>query len=146
MDNSDKFKFLENITDADYAFEAYGRTLAELFENCALAMTGLMADISTVEPKIKKELLFRGEQIDKLLFDFLQELIYFKDAEVLLFCQFHMVEKKIEDEYEIKIVMEGEEINLEKHKLGIDVKAVTYHKYEVKKEKDKWRAQIVLDV
>jgi SHS2 domain-containing protein len=56
------------------------------------------------------------------------------------------MEKKVVDEYEIKIIMEGEEINLEKHKLGVDVKAVTYHKYEVKKEKDKWRAQIVLDV
>jgi SHS2 domain-containing protein len=58
----DKFKFLENITDADYAFEAYGKNLAELFENCALALTSLMVELSTVEPKVKRELLFRGEQ------------------------------------------------------------------------------------
>lgn len=142
----DKFKYLENLTQADYAFEAYGRSVAELFENSAIALTGLMVDISTVEPKIKKELFFRGEQVERMLFDFLQEIIYFKDADVLLFSKFTVSEKKEGDEYSVRIVLEGEEINLEKHKLGIDVKAVTYHKYEVKKENDLWKAVVVIDV
>ena len=49
-----KYKFLEGITEADYAFEAYGKTLNEVFANAALAMTSTMVELNTIKQKIEK--------------------------------------------------------------------------------------------
>ena len=46
-----KFEFLEHIADAYIA--AYGKDLAEAFENAALAMFETMTDTARVEPKIE---------------------------------------------------------------------------------------------
>ena len=51
-----KYKFLEHT--ADIMFEAYGKTLNELFENSALAIFESTANIKTVKAKIKKEIRF----------------------------------------------------------------------------------------
>ena len=48
-----KYKFLEDVALADIAYEAYGKDLNELFENAALAIFELSADMKTVEAKKK---------------------------------------------------------------------------------------------
>ena len=50
-----KYKFLEDIAIADIAFEAYGKDLNELFENAALAIFELSADLDTVDASKKVE-------------------------------------------------------------------------------------------
>ena len=40
----------------------------------------------------------------------------------------------------------GEKIDMKKHEMLVDVKAVTMHMFEVKKEKNIWKARVVLDV
>lgn len=137
-----KFKFLEKVAIADVAFEAYGKNLNELFENCAMAVAETMADTKTVESKIKKEIKLENEKIDQLLFDFVQELIYLKDAEVLLFSKFDVDVKN----GKLKAICYGDKIDIKKQKLRNDVKAITYHMYKVEKLKDKYKVTIVLDV
>ncbi len=143
---SEKFKFLEGITEADYAFEAFGKDLNELFENSASAVMSAQADVKTIKTKEKKEVKLKNEKVETLLFDFLQEIIYYKDAEVLLFNKAKVKIRKVKNEYELVATLEGEEINQEKQKLGADVKAITYHMFEVEQTSKGWRAQIILDV
>ena len=50
-----KFKFLD-ITTADVAFEAYGKTLEELFANAALAMFEVMINTKQIEKKVEKRI------------------------------------------------------------------------------------------
>jgi len=40
----------------------------------------------------------------------------------------------------------GENIDEKKHNLRTDIKAVTYHMFEVKKTGDTWNARVVLDI
>src|SRR5256886_1710065 len=79
------YKFLEEIATADIAFEATGRDLAELFTDAADATMNVMIDnLDAIEPREIRHIELSNDKIDMLLFDFLQELIYFKDAARLL--------------------------------------------------------------
>ena len=63
----------------------------------------------------------------------------------MLFVNFKL---KIEDKRKYFLLAEtkGEKIDPAKHHLKVDVKAVTYHMLEVKRENSLWTAQVILDI
>jgi len=142
---SKKFKFIEEIAIADVAFEAYGTTEAELFENAALAVEETMVDTAGIAPKIKKEIEVESEELDKLLFDFLQELVYYKDAEALLFSKFK-VNIKRNSKYKLTAEVVGEPFDSSKHELRNDIKAITWHMFKVEQTAKGWKCLIIVDV
>jgi len=137
-----KFEFLD-ITTADAAFEAYGKDLNELFSNSALAMFEVMINTEKVGPKIEKEVKVDGNDLESLMFNWLNELLVFYGAENLAFSKF---EVEI-DEKNLKLEAKcyGEEIDPEKHEAKTEVKACTYHKMEIKKN-EFWKARVILDI
>ncbi len=141
----ERFRFLEKIAIADIAFEAYGSTVEELFESSALALFEAMVKLETVEAKETEVIKLESDKVEDLLFDWLSELVYLKDAKSILFSDFKL---KIEDKQKYFLSGEalGEKINPSKHHLKVDVKAVTYHMLEVKQEQGRWTAQVILDI
>ncbi len=139
------YRYLEDIATADAAFEAEGRTLEELFREAAIATFEVMVDTKTVMPRITREILLKNETVDGLLFDWLSELVYLKDADAVLFCRFDVNINK-NDAYELKARVSGDSIDQEKQMLRSDVKAVTFHMFQVKKGKDNWTARVILDI
>ncbi len=139
------YRFLEDIATGDVAFEAEGGTLEELFVEAAVATFEIMVDTMGVEAKITRKVELKNEAVDGLLFDWLSELVYLKDAEAVLFSKFNVNIKK-NDAYELKARVSGENISQQKHDLRSDVKAVTYHMFEVKKTGENWTARVVLDI
>jgi SHS2 domain-containing protein len=138
-----RFEFLD-ITTADVCFVAYGKDLNELFENSALAMFEVMIDTKQVKVEIKKEIKLKAEDLNSLMFDWLNELLFYVDAENLAFSEFDV--KIDEKNFELKAVCKGEKIDREKHETRTVVKSATYHKMEIKKFDGKWRAQVILDI
>ncbi|MBI2101009.1 archease [Candidatus Woesearchaeota archaeon] len=145
--NNDKkrYKFLEDVAIADIAYEAYGKDLNELFENAALAVFELSADLKTVDAKEKIEFGLENEKIDNLLYDFLSEILFLKDSKYMVFNKVK-VEIKQNKKYNLKAIVEGDNINPQKQRLENDIKAVTMHMFEVKKEKNMWKAVVVVDI
>jgi SHS2 domain-containing protein len=138
------YRFLEDVAIADAAFQAEAESLEELFALCAQAAFDVMADTKTIEPKSKEGIELAGENLDELLFDWLAELIYLKDLKSMLFSKFDIeIQKK--NGYSLKASIWGEPVDQKKHRVRVDVKAVTYHLLEVKKEDNKWTARVVLD-
>src|SRR5215472_12819574 len=79
------YRYLEELGTADIAFEATGRDLPELFRDAADATTNVMIDnLEAIEPRETRQIDLSNDQLDMLLFDLLQELIYLKDTERLL--------------------------------------------------------------
>lgn len=138
-----KYKYLEDVAIADIAFEAYGKNLDELFENSAWALFDMMADVKTVKGNNIKKIKLENDKIDNLLFDFLEEIVLIKDRDYFIF---NDVKVKIKEGYKLEAELKGEEINTEKHSLIDDVKAITMHMFDVKKEKEKWKAVVVVDI
>lgn len=143
------WKFVEGLTVADVAFEARGKSLSELFEECAEALTATMVKkVSSVKPLKTKRVKLEYENPEQLLFNFLQELIFLKDAELLLFSKYQVKIKEGNENNLLKLeaVLKGEKLDARKHELLVDVKAVTWHKFKVEKTSSGWRALVVLDV
>src|SRR3989338_3531941 len=140
------YKFLEKISLADVAFEAKGKTLEDMLESAALAVTNTMIkDIKKITHKINKKVNVISDDAEKLTHDFLQEIVFLKDAKKLLFSEFKIKIKYVH-KLELNAVLKGEKLNMKKHELLVDVKAVTWHKFSVKKDGNGWKAIVVLDV
>jgi SHS2 domain-containing protein len=138
-----KFEFVD-ITTADVAFIAYGKDLNELFANASLAMFEVMVNIKKIKPKIKRQVSVKGNDLQSLMFNWLNELLIYVDSENLVFSKFNVkVNKK---SFSLEAECKGEKINPEKHQTKTHVKACTYHRMEIKKEKDIWQAQVILDI
>ncbi len=140
------FRYLSNVALADIAFVARGDTLPSLLEAAARALTEVMVDRRTVVGRVERSIELKSPTVDRLLYDFLTELIVIKDVESLLFKDFKvsMVSGK---EVKLTCVAKGEEIDRERHHLRNDVKAVTMHMFGVKKVRGgQWEARVVLDI
>jgi SHS2 domain-containing protein len=141
------YKYLEDIGTADIAFEATGRDLSELFTSAANATMNVMIEnLDTIEPRETRRIELENNAIDMLLFDFLQELIYFKDAERLLLRVREMRMEEKEGAYSLKATTVGESLDAARHQQRADVKAVTLHDFRVEKTEGGWKAAAILDI
>lgn len=144
------YHYLENVGTADIAFEAAGRDLPELFTAAADATMNVMIDnLDAIEPGETRQIKLANENIEMLLFDFLQELIYFKDAQrLLLRVRDVRIEPKDEGQF-LEAQTAGEQLDDTRHRQRADVKAVTLHGFSVKEDdppKAGWKAKVLLDI
>ena len=141
------YKYLEDIGTADIAFEATGRDLSELFTSAANATMNVMIEnLDAIEPRETRRIELKNDEIDMLLFDFLQELIYFKDAERLLLRVREMRIEEKEGTYSLEATTAGEPLDARRHQQRADVKAVTLHNFGVEKTEGGWKARVLLDI
>ena len=141
------YKFLEEIGTADIAFEATGRDLLELFMATADATMNVMIDnLDAIEPRETRHIELVNDKLDMLLFDFLQELIYFKDAEQLLLRVREVSIDEKDGEFFLKAKTAGEPLDAARHHQRADVKAVTLHDFSVEKQDEGWKARVLLDI
>jgi len=134
----EKFKFLEHT--ADIKFQAFGKTIEEVFSNSALAMTNAMFD-GKVKEKIVKKVKVKGKDNERLLFEFLEELLLLLDSEDFILSGIKKI-KIVGGELEAEFIGD----NASDYDIHIIVKAITYNEMFVKKEKDKYVTQVVVDV
>lgn len=143
MKKAEKFKFLD-ITTADVAFEAYGKTLNKVFSNSAIALFEVMVDTKDVKQTRKKKVEVRGHDMKSLFFNWLSELIFLSDSEHMMFSKFSV---KVDEELLIlNAECYGEKIKPRKHDLRTEVKAATYHKMKIKKNVNGWITRAIVDV
>lgn len=141
-----EFTLLDDVAIADAAFEAKGGTPEALFQATARALYEIMVDPSGVRPSLQRVIRLRHAEIDQLLFNWLSELIYLKDADCALFGDF-LIQLHQGKEWELEAIVQGVEINPKTQSLRADVKAVTYHQFAVTQTDDgSWKARIVLDI
>ncbi|HXC61264.1 MAG TPA: archease [Nitrospiria bacterium] len=140
-----EFNFLEGIVTADVAVAVRGKTIEDLFATAALALFEVMVGTETVQPQREKKLRLEGPIVDRLLYDWLSELVCLKDTDSMLFCRFDLVIKQ-ENGYQLYATIAGEEIDPKRHELRADVKAVTFHRFHVEERQGLWNAEIVFDI
>ena len=141
------YHYLEEIGTADIAFEATGRDLPELFMAAADATMNVMIDnLDAIEPRETRHIELVNDKLDMLLFDFLQEFVYFKDAERLLLRVREALIHENDGKFSLKAKTVGEPLDAARHHQRADVKAVTLHDFSVEKQNDGWKARVLLDI
>ena len=103
-----KYKFLEDVALADIAYVAYGEDLNELFENSALAIFELSAELKTIEPKKKLKIKLENKKLDNLLYDFLSEILFLKDSKYMVFrtVKVKIIENKEKNNWKARVVVD----------------------------------------
>jgi SHS2 domain-containing protein len=125
---------------ADRALRIFGTNLADLFLNAAAGLTHMMvADVSGISIEIEKSIELGAIDTESLLVEWLSELAYWAESEMLVFKKFR-IQKATARHLKAKI-FGGRAALLEKH-----IKAVTYHNLEIIKTGKGLEATIVFDV
>lgn len=141
------YRYLDDIATADVAFEATGKDLEEVFASAAEATAHVMVEEpERILRKQKVSVRLSNEEADMLLFDFLGELVYYKDARRLLLLVEEIRITKKDSGYSLDAVLSGEEFDPARHPLGADVKAVTLHRFSLEQTDNGWKATAILDI
>ena len=116
---------------ADVMVRAFGKSIEECIENAGYALFDQLADLSKVEPKEIFRIDVEGAEPEQLLVDYLSELLYLFDTELVLLSEFHATYKNDL----LTVQAKGEKIDKKKHEMRKAIKAVSYHMIEVAPEK-----------
>lgn len=135
-----KYEYFE--ATADIGLRAYGNDMNEAFENAGLAIFNIISDTSLIIPERKIEFEVASEDDVSLLYDFLEELLFYHETEFMLFSRFDV---EIDDGFHLKAVIYGEEIDWDRHERKTEIKAITFHKMEVNKT-DHVELQAIVDL
>jgi SHS2 domain-containing protein len=141
------YRFHDEISTADVAFEAWGETLEELFIAAAAALLHTMTAAPEQVLRLQKlDIRLQHDELDLLLLAFLQELIFYKDARKLLLHADRVQVEERDGLFHLEVVVSGEPLDVNRHRLLVDVKAVTLHRLQLQFEDGLWRGVVVLDV
>ncbi|MGV8057668.1 MAG: archease [Smithellaceae bacterium] len=138
---------------ADIGCEIFGKTRKELFANSVTALFGLILErsddhrqkstMTIKDHPEEKEIIIAGNDLEDLLINFLREVLYLFNGQrwVITSC----------DPLEINrnhcvARLSGEPYNLKKHKVTMEIKAVTYHGLSIQKTRKGWKARVIFDV
>jgi SHS2 domain-containing protein len=147
-ESDERYTFFDKTADAK--FQAYGSTLEETFKNAQEAMISLMYSIEEItetesNPEVR-EILVEGNNLETLLYNFLEETIFLMSAELIVGLVYKIQIIHKEEMYKLKAIIHGtQSLNLESHG---EVKAVTYNEMYVKFDENSQRyvAQVVVDL
>jgi SHS2 domain-containing protein len=135
-----KFKILEHT--ADGKFQAYGISLDESFINSAYAMISLMTK-NKIKEEIKKKIKIKGKNIEQLLYNFLEEILFLLDSENFILSKIKKI-KIDKGKFLLEAEISGDKTK--NYEIFGNVKAVTYNSMFVKKQKGKFITQVVVDM
>ena len=129
--------------EADIGVRGYGLTLAEAFEQVALAITAVITEPATVGRRERVEIVCENNDPEFLLIDWLNAIIFEMATRHLLFGDFKV---SIADG-QLSAVALGEGVDVARHKPAVEVKGATLTELRVAREASgEWLTQCVVDV
>jgi SHS2 domain-containing protein len=136
-----RFEILEHT--ADIGVRAFGSSTAELFENAALAIQSIALDSTDVEPRQEYPLNVSGTDLESLLVNWLNEIVYYLDGPRVA-----MSRIRVESVTDSNVTGQGwgEPRDPKRHPPQLVVKAATYHQLSIRQENGLWTAEVYLDI
>ena len=142
---AEKFEFLEHT--ADVYIRAHGRTMEETYANAALAMFETMTDTDKISQTQQQTLEVEAEDQYGLLYNWLEALLVKFEVEGMLYSKFQISDwKETAETFKFKAAVWGEKFDPQKHPQKVGVKAVTYHRMMIIREKDRVVLEFILDI
>jgi SHS2 domain-containing protein len=135
------YRILEH--PADMGIEACGPDLKSAFKQAALGLISIIVDPASVDSREQKAVTLHGTDSENLLVKWLSELLYLYDGED--FVTSTITIKKL-TATELEAVLAGEAVDVNKHRLKMDVKAITYHQLKVEERQDGCVVSVFLDI
>ncbi len=140
------FEFRDHT--ADVQVRSWGLSLEEAFAQTAYSlMATITPNLKKITPKVERIITIEAEDKEALLFDFLSEFLYIFDVDELVFNQIYVRSiEKFKDNYKLRATLKGEKFDLNKHEIGIEVKAITYSFLNIEEKHESIVIDIVFDI
>jgi protein archease len=135
------FRTIEHT--ADIGIEVEADTLAELFAGAAEGMFSLIVAPGVGSQHLSRHLTLEANDLEELMFTWLNELLYLLDAQGLLLSRFEIA--RVEPSF-LDATVSGESFDEGRHRLMEEIKAATYHQMTVEHRGGKWFSRIIFDV
>lgn len=141
------YQHLDDLTIADVAFKAWGKSIEVMFLAAAEALLSFMLENFQILRQVESvNIKLKEENLEMLLFNYLQEFIFYKDARQLLLKPISLAIKKAKNSFTLSGKLGGEKIDPARHLLYMDLKAVTLYRFKIDRNNNNWYTTIVLDV
>ena len=140
------FRFVDDIATADCAVEIEAKTLPSLFVDSAMSLTACMTDPSLVRSELLWKVNLEEDNLGRLLYAWLSELVYIRDAENVLLSEFEIDKLETDGRWCLGATVRGERIDHDRHDITVDVKAITMHMFRIEKQGDVWKAFVIFDL
>ena len=128
---------------ADIGVRGRGKTLAQAFEQVAIAMTAVITEPERIQPQQAIELSCAAPDQELLLVDWLNALVYEMATRKMLFSRFDVTLQA----QQLTARAWGEKIDIARHEPTVEIKGATYTELKVAQLTDgSWMAQCVVDV
>ena len=137
------YKFFHHTADAK--FQAFGQTLEETFAHAALAVASLMWDWEKIAENIDIPVMVEGKDLEQLLVNFLEEILYLLDTRhFLLGSVDHVFLERKDGTWSLHSLFRGD-INAGDYEIYGDVKAITYNEIVIN-DRAPFMVQVVADI
>lgn len=139
------YQFLPHTTDA--YIEARGPTLESAFEYAAVALFDTMCNVESISLKITEPVEVDGEDDVILLNRWLEVLLLKFELERKVFSQFTVqpIQERGEG-FHLSAKISGEMYDRKKHGAKVEVKAITFHKMEIERERIITKIRFIVDL
>ena len=134
------FQILDHT--ADVGIRATGDDLAGAFANAARGMFSIITDLDTIQRRESHDVTVTAPDVEALLVNWLNELLYRFEVEGLLFADFAI---DVLTQQQLRATCSGERVDLQRHPMKTGVKAATYHGLEVHQDHP-YHVQVILDI
>ncbi len=135
------YRYVDHTADA--AMIASGPSLAEAFASAGEGLAAFLCDPATVKPRVTMDIAVSAPELESLLVEWLSEINYRFEVDRFAFRRFEV--RAIGDTV-MTATGYGEPLDLSRHRVGEQVKAVTYHQLEIDRRKDGVSVRVVFDV
>ncbi len=137
------FQYLEHTADVGVDVEA--DDLAQAFSEAGLALFGIMTETEGFEAKTEVQVSATGDDLESLLYNWLEELIFTFDTERLILVRIEVGDISA-DPPSIRATCFGEEFDQSVHGSGTEVKAITYHRMKVEVGDERVHLRYFVDI
>jgi SHS2 domain-containing protein len=128
---------------ADIGIVSYGTDIKQVFSNTAFGLFSLITELDNIQENLQRDIEISSQDIESLLVEWLNELLYIFDVDHIVFKRFEFAEL---NKRALKVRCFGDKINPEQQEIKREVKAATYHMLSINRENDGYRAQVIFDI
>ena len=141
-DRPDWLELLDHTADEGIAVRA--GTREALFARLGWGMFFLITDMGRVEPRDKVLVSVEAPDVEALVVRWLSELNFLHTTRHWLFSRFDV--RPMGDDRSMTAEAFGEPIDLRRHAVHTEIKAITFHGLQVRSDASGWHGRVLFDV
>ena len=133
---------------ADFGIRAKAERLDTLFVEAARGLLALMLiNPEAVQPREERTFHLQGDDLEGLLHDWLDELLFLFSAKRFAPIDFQVAfEGDAAHPTGLNATVRGEPLDLERHEIEVEVKAITWHALSIAHQNEEWLSEVIVDV